>query len=180
MEEKTLLRRIKQGDTAALEQVIEESSTYIASIVRQIIGTSMTMQDVEEVTADVFFALWQQAEQVKPGHLKGYLGAIARHKALNKLRELGQTVELEEDVLLPEEHQPDRLYTEKEQKTMVEAALMEMGQPDREIFLRHYYYCQSVAEIGKRMGMNLSTVKSRLSRGRKKLKKQLLEGGFSL
>ena len=53
-----------------------------------------------------------------------------------------------------------------------------MGEPEREIFLRHYYYGQTVAAIGLEMQMNVSTVKSRLSRGRKKLKAILLEGGY--
>lgn len=178
MDEKKLLRRMKKGDDSALEQTINEYSPYVASIVRQIIGVSMSTEDVEEVCADVFFTLWQQAEQVRSGHLKGYLSAIARHKALNKLRERGETVELEEDIILPEEQQPERICTEKEQKVLVETALLQMGQPDREIFLRHYYYCQSVAVIGSSMDMNPSTVKSRLARGRKKLKKLLTEGGF--
>lgn len=178
MDEKKLLRRMKKGDSSALGQVIDNYSAYTAAIVRQIIGASMSAEDVEEVCADVFFTLWQQTAQVQPGHLKGFLGSVARHKALNKLRERRETVELEEDLLLPEEQQPERICTEQEQKVLVESALIQMGQPDRDIFLRHYYYFQTVTEIGTALDMNPSTVKSRLARGRKKLKQLLEEGGF--
>lgn len=178
MDEKALLRRMKKGNTTALEQIIDQYTGYVSVIVRQIIGKRMSPQDVEEVTADVFFALWQQAAQVKAGHLKGFLSTIARNKAINKLREHGEMADLEEDILLPASQQPEQLWEAKEQKQIVEAALLEMGQPDRDIFLRHYYYCQTVAEIGEALSINPSTVKSRLARGREKLKKHLTEGGF--
>lgn len=47
------------------------------------------------------------------------------------------------------------------------------------MFLRHYYYGQSVSEIGAAMGRNPATIKTRLHRGRKKLKELLLERGYS-
>lgn len=178
MNEKTLLRLLKRGDTAALEQIIDHYSSYTAAVIRSVIGKTMTAQDIEEVTADVFVVLWQQADQVQAGHLKGYLSSIARNKALNKLRERGETLELEEDILIPDDQLPERILTVKEQNKLLNAALLEMGQPDRDIFLRHYYYTQTVAQIGAELHLNLSTVKSRLARGRKKLKKQLEERGF--
>jgi RNA polymerase sigma-70 factor (ECF subfamily) len=49
---------------------------------------------------------------------------------------------------------------------------------DREIFLRHYYYCQPVKTIAAELEMNESTVKTRLKRGREKLKTILREGGY--
>jgi RNA polymerase sigma-70 factor (ECF subfamily) len=45
-----------------------------------------------------------------------------------------------------------------------------MELPDREIFLRHYYYYQGVSRIAEEMDMNVSTVKTHLARGRQKLK----------
>ncbi|MBR4726186.1 MAG: sigma-70 family RNA polymerase sigma factor, partial [Lachnospiraceae bacterium] len=43
-------------------------------------------------------------------------------------------------------------------------------QPDKEIFLRFYYYCQSVSVIADQMQMNPSTVKTKLRRGRERLR----------
>ena len=56
-------------------------------------------------------------------------------------------------------------------------AVEEMGEPEREIFLRYYYYAQSVREISQEMRMNESTVKTRLRRGRMRLKTTLLRWG---
>ncbi|MEF9971380.1 MAG: sigma factor-like helix-turn-helix DNA-binding protein, partial [Oscillospiraceae bacterium] len=59
-------------------------------------------------------------------------------------------------------------------------AVLAMELPDREIFLRHYYYYQALAQISVEMEINVSTVKTRLRRGREKLKEILHEGGYSL
>ena len=45
---------------------------------------------------------------------------------------------------------------------------------DREIFLRFYYYYEKIAQIAAAMELTESAVKSRLSRGREKLKSRLL------
>ena len=48
-----------------------------------------------------------------------------------------------------------------------------MRPKDREIFLRYYYYLQTTDQIAETMGIPPSTVRSRLSRGRKTLKETL-------
>lgn len=53
--------------------------------------------------------------------------------------------------------------------------LTELPEPDREIFLRRYYYLESCREIGQRLNMQEHTVTVHLSRGREKLRKQFLE-----
>ena len=47
---------------------------------------------------------------------------------------------------------------------------------EREVFLRHYYYAQTVREIAAAMDLKESTVKTRLRRGREKLKAMLTKG----
>lgn len=177
MEEEKLLARLRRGEFSALDELINLYGRYVSRIVGTLIGTVMTAQDVEEVVSDVFFALWRQADKVRPGRLKGYLSSIARNQAINKLREQRQELALEENVL-PVLDGPEQTATAAERREILNRALDEMGEPEREIFLRHYYYGQTVAAIGLEMQMNVSTIKSRLSRGRKKLKAILLEGGY--
>ena len=52
--------------------------------------------------------------------------------------------------------------------------LLSLEPADREVFLRRYYYCQKLGDISREMGLNESTVKSKLRRGREKLKAFLL------
>ena len=54
-------------------------------------------------------------------------------------------------------------------------AVESMGEPDREIFLRFYYLFQTMEEIALQMRMPLGTVKTKLYRGRKRLKAMLEE-----
>ncbi|MDO5602664.1 MAG: sigma factor-like helix-turn-helix DNA-binding protein, partial [Oscillospiraceae bacterium] len=55
----------------------------------------------------------------------------------------------------------------------IRAMVEGMGHPDREIFLRRYFLCQSIKEISHFLNMGEKAVESRLFRGRQKLKTQL-------
>lgn len=110
--------------------------------------------------------------------MKAWLAAVARNKAKTKLRQMGRELPLEEDILeLPDENTPATAAEQAEERKLVRRAVEEMGEPEREIFLRYYYYAQSVREISREMRMNESTVKTRLRRGRMRLKTTLLRWG---
>ena len=180
MDETKLLRKVCQGNQKAFEQIMERYTAYVAAIIYGIIGQNMSTQDVEEVVSDVFVTLWKQANQVQKGKLKAYLSQIARYKALGKLRERQITIPLEDDEipLLKEEEFPEQLYLKREKQSVIRQALLAMEYPDREIFLRHYYYYQTVTCIADEMKLSPSAIKSRLARGRQKLKKYLCKGGY--
>ena len=174
MTEAKALRELQKGSQQALEWMIDTYNPYVSTIVYNIIGGRMTQADVEETVSDVFFALWNNAKSIKPNMTKAYLGAIARNRAKNKLREQGMTMELDEAVLTVEADGPERELDRKTRRELVQRAVLSMGKPDREIFLRHYYYGQTVAVIADALGMTPSAVKSRLARGREKLKASLM------
>lgn len=171
MTEGKALKALRKGSETALCWFIDHYTPYITTIVHNILGSAMDMADVEEVTADVFFCFWENASKISSP--KGYLGTIARNKAKNKLRQLGKTLSLEEDLLILECTTPEQVLTQKELSATVREAVFSMEYPDRDIFLRFYYYCQTLEEISKEMEIPLSTVKTRLRRGRCKLKDKL-------
>ena len=174
MTEAKALRELQKGSQQALEWMIDTYNPYVSTIVYNIIGTRMTKADVEETVSDVFFALWNNAKRIKPNMTKAYLGAIARNRAKNKLREQGMTMELDEAILTVEADGPEGELDRKTRRRLVQRAVLAMEQPDREIFLRHYYYGQTVAVIAGELHMTPSAVKSRLARGREKLKASLM------
>ena len=97
----------------------------------------------------------------------------------NRLRQIGQTLPLEEDALeLPGPDDPPGEYERAEERRLVRRAVDALPGPDREIFLRHYYYAQTVQEIARQMGLNESTIKTKLRRGRMKLKQILTREGY--
>lgn len=87
MQERILIRRLKQHQPQALEELIETYSPYVGTIVRNIIGKYLSESDVEELTADVFLAVWEHTDQLKAGKLTAYLAAIARNRARKRLQQ---------------------------------------------------------------------------------------------
>ena len=171
MTEATALRELKRGSETALIWFIDAYTPYVTAIIHGIIGEHMDMADVEEVASDVFFALWENAGKVYS--VKGYLGTMARNKAKNKLRDLTYDLPLEEQILVLEGGNPEDTMEEKERNRAVRRAVLQMRQPEKEIFLRHYYYCQKVDTISVEMNLPLSTVKTKLRRGRARLGREL-------
>lgn len=172
MTERQALKELRSGSEEALGWFIHQYTPYVTTVIHNIIGTYMDTADEEEVAADVFFALWENARQVHSP--KGFLGTVARNKAKNKLRELTDDLPLLAHILIVDELDLEEQAAKKELAAAVKRAVLAMRQPDKEIFLRFYYYYQSLEAISLEMGINLSSVKSRLRRGREKLKQSLL------
>ena len=171
MTEATALRELKRGSETALVWFIDAYTPYVTAIIHGIIGDHMDMADVEEVASDVFYALWENARKVYS--VKGYLGTMARNKAKNKLRDLTYDLPLEEQILVLEGGSPEDTMEEKERSRAVRRAVLQMPHPEKEIFLRHYYYCQKLDTISAELGLPLSTVKTKLRRGRARLGREL-------
>ena len=178
MREDVILRRIRSGDPDGLQELMNCYINYVSAVCWNILRNAMTKEDVEEVVSDVFLAAWEQAEQIQPGKTKAWLGSVARNMAKNKLRQMGRELPLEDDILeIPDAHTPVTEAERKEEQRLVRKSIDRLGQPDREIFQRHYYYCQTVAEISQAMHLNENTVKTRLRRGRTRLRTMLMRWG---
>ena len=180
MDEREALRRLKQKDEAALEWFIDRYAAYVSTIVYNVGGASMPGTDIEETASDVFFTLWVNARRVLPGKVKAYLGGVARNKAKEYARSRGMGEPLEDDLIVISDEDVERGFEEREQAGYIRRAVLAMQYPEREIFFRYYYYCQPVADIAADMGLNPSTVKTKLHRGRKKLKDILIQGGYTV
>ena len=109
-----------------------------------------------------------QPGQTSPGQVKSYLGAIARNRAFYLLRSGHESLPLEDDILLLESDGPDKLVDRRETARIVNQALSRLERPQRELFVRHYYYGQTVQEAALAMDLNLSTAKIWLRRRRKR------------
>ena len=178
MTEEKMLSRLRSGDPRALEQLMDRYMKYVSAIVWNILGSCLSVEDGEEVASDVFLAAWERAADIRPGCLKAWLGAVARNKARDRLRKVYMELPLEEDILeLPDESTPVTNLEQKEERVLVRKAVDSLGEPDREIFLRYYYYMQPIKDICQIMGLNESTVKTKLRRGRMRLKTILMRWG---
>ena len=180
MTEEELVKALRKDSTAAaeaFEELIRRYIRYVSSIVGRIIGGDP--HDCEELTYDVFLAAWQDRSKLSAEKLKGWLGTVARNKAFNLLKARRETLPLDEDVILIEEQsgsETERLDT----ALLLEQALSQLEPMQRELFVRHYYYGQTVNEAAADMELNLSTAKTWLCRGREKLKEILTKEGYTV
>lgn len=178
LDEKDYLKRLKRRDESALAWFIDHYAAYVNTIVYSIIGNSMSPEDIEEVSSDVFFTLWNNAGRIKQGKVRAYLSGIARNKAKEYTRRIRSEVVLEDDLLIISGENLERNFELREQARYLKETIMALPYPDREIFLRYYYYYQPVAEIAQEMDLKNSTVKTKLHRGRNKLKEIIRKGGY--
>lgn len=176
-----LLMKLKKHDEKALEAVMEQYSRLVATVIYNISKDSLTKEDVEELVADVFVTLWNNADKVREGKLIGYICSIARTRALNKIAVNRKRVVFNIDDYDPENDFSIADETEKKDiHRELREIISEIDLPDREILIRYYYYYQTVSQISEAMEINLETVKSKLRRTRNKIKKKLIERSYTL
>ena len=176
MDEDRALDALRAGDEDALAWFIERYTAYVSTIVKNMLLPRLPEADAEEAVCDVFLALWRGAGAIRAGNVRAWLGGTARNRARDALRRARAELPLEDDALTLPCPGPDEILTERELRERTRAAVDAMPEPDREIFLRHYFYCQGVAGIALALDMNVNTVKTRLRRGRESLRRALTKG----
>ncbi len=176
-EDDKLVKAMRAQNQDALGRVIDKYTAYVGTIVWNIVRDKLTKADAEEILSEVFCLLWYSADKVQPGKLKSFLSVIARRRALNALRTGKREVPLEEDAAYLPISGPEEQSIHREEYAAIQKALEEMPEPDRSIFIWHYYYGRTTADIARVMALNVNTVQSKLRRGREMLRRKLMEGG---
>lgn len=173
MEDQYLLDGLRKHDEMCYRELVRKYSRYVVAICMRVAKGQLRKEDIEEISADVFFKVWERAKVIEAegGTLKYYLGVLARNETVRRLQKEGRQlsvvldeIEEEDNDLGPEEH-----FLEEESTHILTQAIHEMGEPDGEIFIRRYFYEDKITEIAKCMELNESTIRSKLSRGKKKL-----------
>lgn len=145
-------------------------------------------EDSEECVNDTYYSAWNSMPEERPDLLAPFLAAITRNHAISKYRKshsqkrgLGNT-ELALDELAEvaggsstEDAVDHRLLTEH-----INGFLGSLDKNDRIVFVRRYFYVDSLADIAGHMKMSESAVKSLLFRLRQKLKDDLIKKGYEL
>ena len=67
MTEKQLIKGIARGELSALEALIGQYTPYVSSVISRILRGRQA--DVEELTADVFLAAWDNRDKLRPGQV---------------------------------------------------------------------------------------------------------------
>ena len=178
-----LIQGLKAQDESALNTCINRYHSYVSYIVANIIGKAFPQEDIDEVVMDVFLAIWNHANSIDTkvsSSLKPYIGTVARNKAKNKLRtsiKYNSTILLEDEIAInTKDFIKDILNNDL--KGILLETLNKLNKDERICFINYYYYQKPIRMISEETGINESTIKSKLSRGRGKLKELLERKGF--
>lgn len=169
MEKEVLLvQGIAAGDEQALLQLIDAYGGLIKSIVRYHLSGYNHLQ--EEAMQDILLAVWQNIASFDSSRssLKNWIGAVAKYKCIDyKRRSMHEPVFSELNETMPDERFDPQLRTD------IESILECLPSADRELFYRHYILGEPVAQIAKKQNKSPGFLYNRLSRQRRRLRKQL-------
>lgn len=177
--EQRLAERLKNGDAAALGKIIDAFSGYVCAVIRNFSRGALSEQDIDELCSDVFYRLWQKRDNLDAElGLKAYLSAIARNAVKNRLRSQKPPAEDIDELDIADDFSIVELAERRELMRALYEALETLSDAEREVFLRFYFYGEKSSEIAIKTGAAESSVRSRLSRTRAKLREYLTERGF--
>ena len=136
--------------------------------------------DAEECLNDTWHALWNAIPPQQPENLGAFAAKITRNLAMKQLTRMNaekrQAVELSYDELrecLPTGASPQELLEGRELAETLARFLAKLDRNSRDLFLRRYWFFDSVKEIVHGFGMSETRVTTKLYRIRKKLKDYL-------
>ena len=186
MTDQQIIEAYWHRDEAAIRETAAKYGAYCRSIARGLLANA---QDEEECVSDTWIRAWNAMPDERPNRLKLFLGKITRRLACDVLRSRtaqkrggGVYVEALEEL---GECVSGRTSVEDEvENQRVEAAiddfLWSLGAEKRTVFIRRYWYFDSIEHICRHTGYSPSKVKSMLYHTRQKLRDYLESEGFEL
>ena len=165
----------------AVEETWAKYGAYCAAVARRLLADE---RDAEECLSDCAVAVWRAIPPARPEHFKGWLGAIVRNRALAIGKANGRRPpQVEEGALelaaaLSPEDGPHRQAEAAELGRAISRFLEGQEEPVRTVFLRRYWYADSVEQAARHMGWTVSRAKTVLFRTRGRLREYLEQEGL--
>jgi RNA polymerase sigma-70 factor (ECF subfamily) len=195
LDDARLVRRIASGDEAAFVIAYDRHASYLFGSLVRFLGDR---EAASEVVQDAFMTLWRRAGQFDraAGSLLTWLLAIARHRAIDRLRAEGRRPvrdSISLDALSPDlgrstaSSRPDvppelvadaasdagTVAERRWTQAVVRSGIAELADHEREVIVLGYSLDLSQAQIAERLGWPIGTVKSRTRRALAQLRVQL-------
>lgn len=185
MSDETIVEKFWQRDESALTDLQTTYYRYCFYIAQKILCNE---QDAEECVNDVLLAVWHSIPPHKPQNLRTYIGKLTRETAIDYLRKRtaqkrdpGEAiVSLDELNDLVGKMDEELLIQEEELAEHISTFLRSVKEDDRIIFVRRYWFFDSIDEISARFGYGKSRVLMKLKRTRDKLAQYLRKEGYDL
>ncbi|MBQ7840563.1 MAG: sigma-70 family RNA polymerase sigma factor [Lachnospiraceae bacterium] len=170
----------------AIMETDKKYGNYCRSISLHILKNQ---EDTEECVNDTWLRAWDTMPPKRPDFLAAFLGKITRNLSISRYRMThaqkrgsGEVdlllMELEE--CLPSAKSVEEEIEGKETVAAINRFLYQIDEESRNIFVRRYFYVDSIKEIANRFDVSESKVKSQLFRIRNRLKDHLEKEGVVL
>lgn len=181
MEDKEIIELYLARDENAMRITSEKYGLLCYKIARNVLGNE---EDAKECVNDAYFAVWNRIPPEEPRSFSAFLAKIVRNISLDRFDyntaacRNGTTDMVLEEVM---DFIPDQTRDFSENiglSDAINAFLAKQTKAARCVFVRRYFYCDSISEIAERYGMKESAVKSLIYRVRDRLAAYLKKGGF--
>ena len=172
MQEEDLIQLLIQQDPKGAEELLRHYGPLMQYVIRPIVADP---QDREECLSESVLRILDKIHlyDSNRGSWSGWVTAVTRSVALNKLRQTNTPAEeVSPDTPSPDPT-PEEQMLRNERRKELQEALSQLSQGDRLIFYRKYYYLQSTAQIASEIGLTERAVEGRLYRIKKRLRKLL-------
>lgn len=180
MDDGAIIKLYFGHDEQAIRETSEKYGVLCFRVAYNILGCR---EDAEEVVNDAYLAAWNSIPPASPDSLRAYICGIARNHALKRLeyntakkrlpKALLSFAELEDMLADDRQFQPDA--SAEELSGLISDFLKAQSADARCVFIRRYYFFDSIADIAEKYSFGESKVKVLLSRTRGKLKKYLIK-----
>lgn len=186
MEDKDIVELYLHRDQEALRQTADKYGDRLRALAMHMVEDRETAEECEN---DAYYSAWRSIPPHEPrDYLYPFLARLVRHIALNRCRERRQrkrsalvvTLSEELEECLPAPDDTECRVEAGELARAINGFLGSLPVEKRTVFLRRYWYLDSVAEIASRCGMSQGRVKTMLYRLRGQLKDDLTKEGFLL
>ena len=186
MEDEKIVQMYLDRDESAVRFSAEKYGSRLRALS---LGITSDFQTSEECENDTYLQAWNRIPPNEPRtFLYAFLARIARHISIDRCRERaslkrdGYIVELSEEMemCLPASEDVESRIAEEELGKSISNYLHTISKEKRVIFMRRYFYLDSIVEISKRCAITESKVKSSLFRTRNDLREYLIKEGYAL
>ena len=170
------------------EQAITETDVKYGKLCHSIAYNILSnREDSEECVNDTYIGVWNAIPPTRPDNFMAFVCRIARNLSLKRLdflkrekRSADVILSLDElSAVLPDErYAPD--VSDEDVGRLISQFLRTQKEDVRNVFIRKYYFFDSVKEIAERYSFTESKVKNMLFYTRNKLKDYLIKEGVEI
>ena len=185
MDDKEIIKLYNERNEQAISASDKVYGKYCYSIAYRIVDNE---SDAKEIVNDTYLKAWNTIPPQSPDSLRGYLGMLARSIAIDRLRYYRSDkrggVRVDAVIMELSECAGNSYGGDIVDKMALGKALnsflKSLKERNRNIFIRRYWYVDSVSEIAVRFSLSENAVKAILLRARRSLEKYLEKEGVKL